>query len=125
MDREGIEILLIGGRIDKRSGAAVGGVTIDAIRRIRADICFPGTCAIDPQSGLWSIDGEEALVKRVMIEASASSVVVATSDKFGAAAMHHVVPWRQIEQLVVEHDTDDIVLNAFASEVAILRADAR
>jgi DeoR/GlpR family transcriptional regulator of sugar metabolism len=116
---------LIGGRIDKRSGAAVGGGTLEAIRRIRADICFPGVCALDPHSGLWAISDEEALVKRTMIEASASAVAVATSDKFGAAAMHHVASWEHIEQLVAEHDTDGMQLDAFASKVVITRADAR
>jgi DeoR/GlpR family transcriptional regulator of sugar metabolism len=125
MDREAIEVLLIGGRIDKRSGAALGGGTIEAIRRIRADICFPGVCALDPHSGLWAINDEEALVKRAMIEASASAIAVATSDKFGAAAMHHVASWEHIEQLVVEHETDEMQLEAFTSKVAIARADAR
>lgn len=125
MSRDGFEILLIGGRIDKRSGAAVGAATIDAIRRIRTDVCFPGACAIDPRSGLWSMDDEEAQVKRAMIEGAASAVVVATSDKLGATAMHHVVPLRQIEQMVVEHDTDETLLKAFESSVAILRADSR
>jgi DeoR/GlpR family transcriptional regulator of sugar metabolism len=125
MDRDGIEILLIGGRVDKRSGAAVGAASIDAIRRIRADICFPGVCAIDPRSGLWSMDNDEALFKRAMIEASGSAVVVATSDKFGAAATHHVAALGQIEQLVVEHDTDEMLLRAFATSIAILRADPR
>jgi DeoR/GlpR family transcriptional regulator of sugar metabolism len=125
MDRIGIEILLIGGRIGKRSGAAVGGATIDAIRRIRADVSFPGTCAIDPQSGVWAINDEEALVKQAMVEAAASAVVVVTSDKFGAAAMHHVVPWGKIEQLMVEHDTDEKLFSACASRVVTVRADER
>jgi DeoR/GlpR family transcriptional regulator of sugar metabolism len=60
-----------------------------------------------------------------MIEGAASAVVVATSDKLGATAMHHVVPLRQIEQMVVEHDTDETLLKAFESSVAILRADSR
>jgi DeoR/GlpR family transcriptional regulator of sugar metabolism len=113
IDRHGIEVLLIGGRIDKRSGAAVGAQAIDAIHRLRADICFPGTCAIDSETGLWAMDGEEAVIKRAMIEASAVAVVVVTADKLGAAATHHVASIEQIEHLVVEHDTDDAALLAF------------
>lgn len=111
--RDGFEILLIGGRINRRSGAAVGAQTVEALRRIRADICFPGTCAIDPDSGLWSMDNEEAHVKRAMIEASAVVVAVVTSEKLSAAATHHVAAVNQIEHLVVEHEIDDATLRAF------------
>jgi DeoR/GlpR family transcriptional regulator of sugar metabolism len=126
IDRDGFEIQLIGGRIDKRSGAAVGTLAIEAIRRIRADICFPGACGIDPDTGLWSMDDEEALIKRAMIEASAVAVVVATADKLGAAATHHVAPIEQIEHLVVEYDIEDATLRAFGARgLTLQRADPK
>jgi DeoR/GlpR family transcriptional regulator of sugar metabolism len=126
MDRNGFEILLIGGRIDKPSGAATGAQAVESIRRIHADFCFPGACAIDPKSGLWSMDFEEALLKRAMIEASASTAVVVTADKVGTAATHHVAPIEQIEHLVVEHDIDDEALLAFeACALTVQRADPK
>jgi DeoR/GlpR family transcriptional regulator of sugar metabolism len=126
VDRDGFQILLIGGRIDKRSGAAVGAQTIEAIRRIRADICFPGACAVDLETGLWSMDDEEAFIKRAMIESSAVTVVVVTADKLGAAATHHVAPIEQIEHLVVDYDIEDATLRAFEARGLILeRADPK
>jgi len=104
MDREGFEILMIGGRIDKRAGSAIGAQTALEIRRVRADLCFPGVCAIDVDTGIWDVDSEEALVKRAMIETSAETAIVATSDKFSALAAHHVAAIEQLDHLVVEHD---------------------
>lgn len=124
MDRQGFEILMIGGRIDKRAGSAVGVQAALEIRRVRADLCFPGACAIDPDTGIWDVDSEEALIKRAMIESSGETAVVVTTDKFGAVAAHHVAAVDQIDHLIVEHDIDAAVRAAFeAKSVSVHRAD--
>lgn len=124
MDREGFEILLIGGRIDPRVGAAVGIQTMLEIRRVRADLCFPGVCALDPESGLWDLDSEEALVKRAMIESSGETALVATTDKFSVSGAHQVATIEQFDHLVVEHDIDAALYAAFeAKSVNLYRAD--
>jgi len=125
IDREGFEILMIGGRIDTRIGAAVGAQAIREIRRIRADLCFPGACAIDSMHGLWSFDSEEALLKRAMIEASGETVVVVTQEKLGSAATHQVASIAEVQHLVIEHAVDRAARSAFsASGVIVHRADA-
>lgn len=122
-EREGFGILLLGGRIDPRIGGAVGAQTLQELRRIRADLCFPGACAIDADTGLWGFDSEESLLKRAMVEASAETVVVATGDKLGARATHRIVPVEQVRHLVVEHDTGRATRAAFAAHgVAVHRA---
>jgi DeoR/GlpR family transcriptional regulator of sugar metabolism len=124
MERDGFEILLIGGRIDRRVGAAVGAQTALDISRVRADLCFPGTCAIHPNTGVWGIDSEECLIKRAMIENSSETAIVVTTDKFGAAAGHHIATIAQIDHLVVEHDIDPAMCVAFeAQSVRVHRAD--
>jgi DeoR/GlpR family transcriptional regulator of sugar metabolism len=125
VERDGFAILLIGGRIDRRVGAAVGAQTVLDISRIRADLCFPGTCAIDPKTGVWGIDSEESLIKRAMLENSGETAIVVTADKFGAAATHHIASVSQIDHLVVEHDVDAAICAAFeAQSVTVHRADA-
>jgi len=124
MDREGFEILMVGGCIDKRAGSAVGIQAALEIRRVRADLCFPGTCAIDPATGVWSVNSEEALIKRAMIESSGETAVVVTRDKFAAAAAHHVAGIDQMDHLVVEHDIEANIVAAFeAQSVSVHRAD--
>jgi DeoR/GlpR family transcriptional regulator of sugar metabolism len=123
MDRQGFEILMIGGRLDKRAGSAVGIQAALDIRRVRADLCFPGTCAIDPDTGIWGMNSEEALVKRAMIESSGETVVVVTTDKFGAAGPHQIATLDQVDHLVVEHDIDPNIFAAFeAKSISVRRA---
>lgn len=123
-DREGFEILLLGGRINGRIGGAVGAQTLQELGRIRADLAFPGACAIDAGSGLWGFDSEEVLLKRAMIQASAETVVVATSDKLGMTATHQVAGIGEVHHLVVEHDAGRVIRAAFAGQgVGVHRAE--
>ncbi|RDI98157.1 DeoR/GlpR transcriptional regulator [Dyella solisilvae] len=125
LDREGFEVLLIGGRVDPAIGGTIGAQAVEQVRRVRADLCFPGACAIDAAHGLWGFDGEEALFKRAMIEASDETVVVATDDKLEAVALHQVAELSRVQHLVVEHSADRATRSAFAARgVAVHRAEA-
>lgn len=124
IEREGFEILLLGGRIDPRIGGVVGAQTLQELHRVRADLCFPGACAIDAESGLWGFDSEESLLKRAMVEASGETVVVATSDKLGAMATHRIAQTSEVQHLVVEHAVGRQARAAFGSRgVSVHRAD--
>jgi DeoR/GlpR family transcriptional regulator of sugar metabolism len=125
LDREDFDVLLVGGRISPSIGGAIGAQAVEQVRRLRADLCFPGTCAIDAAHGLWGFDSEEALFKRAMIEASDETVVVATDDKLGAVAAYQVAELVRVQHLVVEHSADRATHAAFSKRgVMVHRAEA-
>jgi DeoR/GlpR family transcriptional regulator of sugar metabolism len=111
--RPGFEVLTIGGRIDPKIGGAIGSIALRQIQRIRADLCFPGVCAADAQTGLWTLDAEEVVLKQAMIEASGETVLVATREKLIRAATHHTAPVESITHLVTERTTDAAILDAW------------
>jgi len=95
------------------------------VRKLRADLCFPGACAIDAAHGLWGFDSEESLFKRAMIEASDETVVVVTDDKLGAVAACQVAELARVQHLVVEHSADRATRAAFSTHgVKVHRAVA-
>jgi DeoR/GlpR family transcriptional regulator of sugar metabolism len=121
--RGGIEVSLIGGRLDPRAGACIGAQALEAVGGLRADLCFIGTCAVDAGAGLWAIDGEEAPFKRALLAASNRCIAVATNDKLGTQAAYRVGGLEQIDLLVIEHDAPDAQAQAFQQRgVDILRA---
>ena len=111
--RPGFEVLCIGGRIDPQIGGAIGSMALRQIQGIRADLCFPGVCAADAQTGLWTLDAEEVVLKQTMIEASGETVLVATREKLIRAATHHTAPVESITHLVTERATDSAILDAW------------
>ncbi|MBN8888009.1 MAG: DeoR/GlpR transcriptional regulator [Rudaea sp.] len=124
MAREGFEILMIGGRMEPRIGAVIGAQALEQLRRLRADLCFPGACAVDAEYGLWATDSEEALFKRRMIEVSSETAVVVTTDKLGALSAYQVVELDAISHIVVEKDVAAAQIEAFrAREIQMHEAD--
>lgn len=124
LERGGVEVLLLGGRLDARSGAALGAMTVQQVRQLRADLCFPGTCAIDPQTGLWSVSSEEALLKRAMLEQSGETVVLALNEKFGAAGAYQMAALTAVDHLIVEHDAGAAAAACAAQGISLHRARA-
>lgn len=113
LGRRGFVVLSIGGRIDPDIGGAIGAMALRQIQGIRADLCFPGVCALDAQTGLWTLDAEEVVLKQAMIEASGETVLVATRDKLIMAATHHTAPVESITHLVIERGTDAGIIKAW------------
>ncbi|MGF6712438.1 DeoR/GlpR family transcriptional regulator of sugar metabolism [Luteibacter sp. W1I16] len=113
LGRPGFDVIMLGGKLDPAIGGAIGSRTVRQAQDIRADLCFPGVCAIDPERGLWTYDEEETVFKQAIIEASGETVAIATPDKLVASATHHTVPITGIAHLVVAVDTDAAVVERY------------
>jgi DeoR/GlpR family transcriptional regulator of sugar metabolism len=80
----------------------VGAVAIQSIAGIHADTYFMGVTGIHPKSGLTTADYEEAAVKRALSQASAETIVLASSEKLNAASQYEVVPLSEISGIITE-----------------------
>jgi DeoR/GlpR family transcriptional regulator of sugar metabolism len=117
------EVVMIGGRLDKRAQVTVGAAAIDFLRSVRADACVLGVCALHPEAGLSTDDLEEAHVKRAMVEASADVVALATSDKLRAGSAYLVAPVTELTHVVAEAAAPDDLLDPYrAIGVTVTRA---
>jgi len=113
-DRPGIELIMIGGRFDRRTGANLGAAALRDAERIRPDIFFLGGCGVDIDAGITCFNYEEAEFKRSLAAVSKSVVVAATSEKFGTAANYAVLPAAHLTHLVLEADASSEQADGFA-----------
>ncbi len=97
-----IDLTLIGGRLDRRSGGTVGGRAMRAVEGLRFDLYFVGSCAADPQAGLAAFDDEEAELKRLLAHASRAVAAAITDEKLGTTAPYLIALPASIDHLVVE-----------------------
>jgi DeoR/GlpR family transcriptional regulator of sugar metabolism len=102
VDHPAAEVILIGGRLFKHSVVAVGAAAAEAIGRIRADLYFMGVTGIHPEAGLTTGDLEEAHIKRAIHQRAAETIVLASSEKLGAASPYLVVPVSDVSGMIVE-----------------------
>ena len=108
--RAGVELIVIGGRVDPRSGAALGARALRDVRAIRVDLAFLGACAVDARAGVAAFDAEEAEFKRLVAERAKAVVAAVTTDKLGTAAPFAVAPASLLSHLVVEADAPERAL---------------
>ncbi|WP_258609784.1 DeoR/GlpR family DNA-binding transcription regulator [Mesorhizobium sp. AR10] len=124
-NRSNIEVVLIGGRLDQKSGAILGGRAIKDAESIHTDICFLGASGVDAEAGITASSFEEAEMRRSVAKASRSIVVAATLDKFGTKAPFAVVPGDGGYILVTEHGFGAQEAAAFERRgVKVIRAPA-
>lgn len=95
------DVLVIGGRLFKHSMVNVGAIALQAMKDVRPDIFFMGATGVHPETGLTTGDAEEAAMKRAISEASAETVVMASSEKLGAASPFVIAPIEQADILIV------------------------
>ncbi|GAB3051798.1 DeoR family transcriptional regulator [Stenotrophomonas tumulicola] len=112
MGRHDIEVTLVGGRLEPRSGAVLGLQAMEYLDTVHVDVCFAGTCAIDSQGDAWAIDGEEAAFKRALLRRADRFVAVATNEKLGAVAAHRIARHVQVDTLLVEADAPAALVHA-------------
>lgn len=98
----GMETLLIGGRMSPLGGIAVGAHAERTIGEIAADLCLLGACGIQPKFGLCADDSEEAGVKRSMAEAAQRVAVLATKEKFDRRARHRALKCDEIDLVITD-----------------------
>jgi DeoR/GlpR family transcriptional regulator of sugar metabolism len=108
----GIEVTLIGGRLQKDGLVTVGAATVEALRSVRPDVCVLGVCSLHPQVGITETDAEEAHVKRAMIDSATEVVAVAAAEKLGTVSPYVVAPVTELTHLVTDA-TDEQVLAAY------------
>lgn len=101
IEHPSVEVLMLGGRLFKHSGVAVGAAVAQAIQSLRADVFFLGVTGVEAGFGLSTGDAEEAQVKALLISHAAETVLMASSDKLGKVSPYRVAPLSALSTLLV------------------------
>ncbi|POZ59938.1 DeoR/GlpR family DNA-binding transcription regulator [Chromobacterium alticapitis] len=119
-----LELLLIGGGVNHQSGDALGAIATRMLQSMRPDICFLGTCSVDGELGIGTLQADEAAFKRQLVEQCGKTILAVTNEKLDTASPFLVAPLRDIGLLIIEPDADPARLaHLQASGVPVRAAD--
>lgn len=105
-DRPSIDLVLLGGRVRHRTGAAVGGMMIDALAGMCADVAFMGTNGFSVEHGFTTPDQAESDAKRAMVGAARRAIVVSDSTKAGHVHLHRFARVADVAMLLTDPGLD-------------------
>jgi DeoR/GlpR family transcriptional regulator of sugar metabolism len=122
-DRDDIELVVIGGRVDRKVGGAIGGKAIREAEAISPDLCILGACGLDKNAGVSAFDVDDAEFKRTIALRSRLILVAILNEKIGTAATFSVLPISACDYLAVETDFDTEMAGIIESgKTKIIRA---
>ncbi|MCM5664156.1 DeoR/GlpR family DNA-binding transcription regulator [Galbibacter mesophilus] len=110
-----VEVIFLGGKINKKSMVTVGVDVVQSLSEIIADVCFIGVSSINLPNGLTDEGYEISLIKKVMIKASDKVVALATSNKLNLRQNYSVCDLKEINTLVTELDLNEPKLQDYLS----------
>lgn len=108
-----VEVVMLGGKLFRHSMVNMGATTLEDARRIQADIYFMGVTGVHTEFGLTTGDFEEAALKRALHRQAAETVVLASSEKLGAASPYLITSLQDISSLVLSPATAKTVADSF------------
>lgn len=122
-DRSGIELMMLGGRIRYRTGAAVGTWTTNALREVYTDVAFLGTNGFSVDRGFTTPDQAEAVAKRAMVGAARRVIMLSDATKAGQVHLHRFANTDEAAMLITDAALDDDTAEDFdAAGVEVVRA---
>jgi DeoR/GlpR family transcriptional regulator of sugar metabolism len=123
-DRQEIDVIVLGGKVDRRAGAVIGARAIADAASFRPDIYVLGSCGFEASAGISASEFEEAEFKRAIAQRSKSILAAITNEKLGAAAPFEVVPISNRDYVVLEHDAEPNFIDDLArAGVNVILAD--
>lgn len=86
MECAGVEVIMVGGQVQRLRRATLGPLAMRFLDGFRVDKAFLGFNGVEADAGFTVVDFDAAEVKRRMLRCATQSVVLADSDKIGRVA---------------------------------------
>jgi DeoR family fructose operon transcriptional repressor len=118
-----VELLMLGGRVRTRTGAAVGPWMMNALAELNVDVGFLGTNGFTVDRGFTTPDQAEAAAKHAMVNAARRLVVLADSSKAGQVHLHRFADASDVALLITDDGLDQDTAHDFdaaGAEVALV-----
>ncbi|MFI8104026.1 DeoR/GlpR family DNA-binding transcription regulator [Streptomyces sp. NPDC086023] len=119
----GIDLHLVGGRVRRRTRAAVDAWALRAYAEIRADVAFLATNGFSAERGLTTPDLAEAAVKTAALHAARRVVLLADSAKAGQEHFARFGGFADVDLLITDAGLDpaqQAAIEAAGTEVALV-----
>ena len=114
LERKNFKVIVLGGEIERETGAAIGLSAIREVERLSFDLCFLGACAISMSLGIGAFQLADAEFKRTLMAKSDRTAVLVTMDKVETRAPFQVAALAVLDHVVMEGGTAEEIVSTFS-----------
>ena len=123
LDRDGIQLVVLGGVVRPRMHSLLGHLTEQTCREMRADTLFMGIGAISLERGLMNDYMPEILTDRALRSMATTVVVIADSGKFDLVAPALVFGLVEVDVIVTDSGVrPEVVEELTARDIRVIVA---
>jgi DeoR/GlpR family transcriptional regulator of sugar metabolism len=115
LERKNFKVIVLGGEIDRETGAAIGLSAIREAERLSFDLCFLGACAVSVSLGIGAFYMADAEFKRTVIARSDRTAALVTMDKVETRAPFQVAALAVLDHIVLESDTSEETVSTISN----------
>src|SRR6201994_3987711 len=114
LERKHFKVIVLGGEIDRDTGAAIGLSAIREAERLSFDLCFLGACAVSMSLGIGAFQLADAEFKSTLLARSDRTAALVTTDKVETRAPFQVAALAVLDHVVLEADTSEETVSSFS-----------
>jgi DeoR/GlpR family transcriptional regulator of sugar metabolism len=114
VDDDGIELVLLGGQVRRNYRSVVGFLTEEALTQVHADLLLLGTSGVRADGSIMDTTTVEVPLKRAMLRAADTAVLLADGSKFPGSGMARVCGPESLHRLVTDDSASSSTLKVFA-----------
>jgi DeoR family fructose operon transcriptional repressor len=103
VDGNDCQVIVTGGELKVATRAMVGPIAEYTVRQFRADRVILGMSALKVDEGLFTVNHQEAEVKRMMIKSGKEVIIAMDSSKIGKVMYSFVCDFSSIDKLVTDN----------------------
>jgi DeoR family fructose operon transcriptional repressor len=115
-DREGVEVIVIGGSLRTQTRALVGPMANIALENLVVDKAFIGVNGISIQYGITTPNIVEAVTKKQIIKSAKMTIVVCDHEKFDLVSFAKITDIKNVDFVITDGQLTEEQYEAFEQE---------
>ncbi|MNY14217.1 HTH-type transcriptional repressor GlcR [compost metagenome] len=119
-DHINLEVITIGGKLNKNANLHVGASVINQLVDIKVDLCLLGANAFSSEDGLTDMDWDIVQVKKALIRSSKKTAVLSISEKLNSTQRIRICDPNHINYLITELPPENPLLTNYRNDNLLL-----
>jgi len=115
-EHENIDVITIGGRLEKNANMHTGASVINELSNLKVDLCIIGANGISVKDGVTDSDWEVVQVIKAILRSAKKAAVVTIAEKLNTTQKIKITDLNSIDFIITELSPESPVLSSYRGD---------